>query len=246
MKFNEIAKVVEKTLRSNSPAILTGLGVSGTLTTAILVGKASFKAGARITESNARAELYDVEPKTTKEKVKMVWKFYIPSAVSGTLTIGCIVAGARIGSKRAAAAYSLLSVSEKAFVEYKEKVVEQLGERKEKAVRDEIAQDHINANPPTLILGAGPVLCYEAHTGRYFNSDIETLRKAQNTINAQMIRENEASANDFYYLVGLPQTSYSGFVGWTSNKMLELQFSAVMAEDGRPCISFDYNYIKQL
>jgi Family of unknown function (DUF6353) len=244
MNAANVAKRVEKLLRDNSPTILSALGVSGTLTTSYLAAKASFTASRVIDiDDQSRSTLTPTASK--KEKVKLVWKLYIPSAVSGVVTIGCIIGASKIGTKRTAAAYSLLTVSEKAFTEYKEKVVEQLGEKKEQAIRDQIAQDRVNKNPEggILIVGPGNVLCMEMHTGRYFMSDMETLRKAVNTINAKMIHQMDASLSDFYYLVRLPQTSLSSMQGWNSDKMLELHFSTTLSEDGRPCIAFDYNYV---
>ena len=246
MNVANLVKSFEKIIRVNSPTILTAIGVSGTLTTAYLAAKTSFKA-VRVIDS--KQERLDREEKShpldNKEKAKIIWKLYIPVGISGVLTVVCIIAGTKIGMKRTAAAYSLLTVSEKAFVEYKEKVVEQIGAKKEQDVRDAIVKDRVNNNPPqgAIIIGSGDVLCYEMHTGRYFNSDMETLRKAVNTINAKMIHQMDASLSEFYYLVHLPQTSYSSMSGWNSDKMLELHFSTTMSEDGRPCIAFDYNYV---
>jgi hypothetical protein len=242
MNHVELLKITEKFLRDNSTTILTALGVSGTVSTAYLASKASFKASRILIEE----ERFTGRSMGKKEAVRCTWKLYIPTTLSGVLTIGCIIGGTRIGMKRTAAAYSLLTVSETAFSEYKDKVVEQIGVKKEQAVRDEIAQDRVKANAAVIVAGTGTVLCYEMHTGRYFNCDMETLRKAENTINAKILREMEATLSDFYYLVGLPHTSYSSGIGWTSDKMMNLSFSTVMSEDSRPCIAFEYNYVKQL
>lgn len=243
MQLIDVIRRTENLMRRNSPTILTALGVSGVIGTAYLTAKASFVMANEISAHDDKfAPGFNY---TTKEKVKAFWQLYIPAAVSGSVTIACIIGATKVGSKRTAAAYSLLTVSEKAFVEYKDKVVEQIGAKKEQALRDEIAQDRVTKNPQGLVVvGAGNILCYEMHTGRYFNSDMETIRKAQNEINAKMLRETEASLSDFYYLVGLPPTSYSDRTGWQSTKLLELSFSTVMSEDNRPCISFEYNYIE--
>ena len=233
MNITTLANRTEKAIRHNSPTILTSLGVSGVLTTAYLAGKASYEIGQRNKGVDA------------KTFIKKYWRVYIPAAISGTLTIACIITGAKIGTKRTAAAYSLLAVSERAFSEYKDKVVETIGKKKEQAVRDEIAQDRVSKNPTgTVIFGDGTVRCFDAHSGRYFNSDMETLRKAQNDINALLHREDTASLSDFYHMVGLPNTTHSSSVGWESDKMMELEFSTVLSENGIPCISFDFNYIK--
>lgn len=241
MKFEVAVHRLGRLIQSNSTVILTALGVSGVVTTAVLSGRASFKAAHILAEE----ERVTAQPVPTKEAVKYVWKEYIPTFVSGGLTIGCIICGARISSKKTAAAYSLLTVSERAFNEYKEKVVEQIGINKEKAIKDEIAQDRVKetSGSAVVIVGAGNVLCFELHTGRYFYSDMEALRKAQNTINAKLIQEMDATLSDFYHLVGLPNTSYSYLSGWNCDKMMALEFSTTLSDDGRPCIAFDYNYI---
>lgn len=236
-----VPAIVYKTghlLQRNSPSILTAFGVSGTISTAYLAAKASYTLG---------QEGHPMHKLSWRDKLDLTWKMYIPTVISGSLTIACIIGGTRLGLKRTAAAYSLLTVSERAFDQYKEKVVEQLGVKKEQGIRDAIAQENVNqVPPPAIIVGTGNVLCYEAHTGRYFNSDMETLRRSQNEINAKLIREGEATLSDFYYLLGLSNTTGAGYVGWTSDKMLELRFSTVMSEDQRPCISFEYNYVKGL
>jgi len=238
----------QRVISQNSPLILTALGVSGAVTTAYLTGKASWEAGQIIQLEEWTGGTADSRKERFKERSKLVWKFYIPPAISGIITVGCIVASARVSSNRAAAAYSVLAISEKAFDEYKEKVVEKLGEKKEKAVRDELAQDRITKNPPEglVVAGSGNVLCCELFTGRYFNCDMETLRKTQNDINAKLMANIYVTLSDFYYIVGLPYTTHSSQIGWESDRQLALEFSTVMSDDNRPCIAFDYNYTKNI
>lgn len=239
INLTNLVKTVEKILKDNSPSILTGLGISGTVVTSYLASRASYEVG-----KHSKPGFDDL---SLKEKIQVSWKIYIPTVVSGTVTIGCILGASKIGSRRTAASMAAYSLSEKAFTEYKEKVVEQIGKRKEQTIRDEIAQDRVTNNPPpsreVMLAGPGNVLCYEVYTGRYFNSDMESLRKAQNDINARLFRDDHASASDLYIILGLPYTSHSSYIGWTSDKLLEMQFSTVLAEDGRPCLAFEYNYI---
>lgn len=171
-----------------------------------------------------------------------------PAGVSAVITVGCIVGASKANTRQTAVVTAAYTITEKAFEEYKEKVIEKFGENKEQAVRDEIAQDRVNNTSAqnVIVAGSGNVLCFEEYTGRYFQSDMETLRKAQNTVNAKMMGEMWATLSDFYYLIGLPQTSYSSDMGWADGRLMELKFSTVMSEDQRPCIAFEYNYIKPL
>lgn len=231
-------------LKKNSPEILTAIGVSGVITTAYLTAKATMEAERRLAS--------DAPITSAKDRAQRTWKYYIPPAISGAVTIGCIICANRGGSKRAAAAATAYSLAERAFNEYKEKVVEQFGENKEQKLRDDLAQDQVNKNPPpessnqVVVVGPGQVLCREAYTGRYFKSDMETLRRVTNEINSKAIQELYVSLSEFYYLIGLEMTSQSDYFGWSFEKVMELRYSSCLTPSGEPCLSFEYNYVKPL
>jgi hypothetical protein len=75
---------------------------------------------------------------------------------------------------------------------------------------------------------------------------METLKKAENTINHKINHELYVRLDDFYDLLGLEPTSISNDLGWDSDKLLELQFTPVFSEDGEPCLAFEYSYLKSL
>lgn len=233
---------LNRTANQNSPAILTALAISGTITTAFLAARAAYASAEVLSEESP-------PPETTQDKAKLVWKLYIPPVVSGVATIGCITAITHVGIKRTAAMATAYTVTEQAFQDYREKVIEELGAKKEQKIRDEVVQDKILANPPNkeiVISGPGNVLCCELFTGRYFNSDMHTLQKAQNEVNALIVQQVYVTLDDFYDRVGLSHTSNSDMLGWDSDKLMELKISTVLTEDGRPCLAFDYNYTKRL
>lgn len=242
MNLSNLLINFKKTLKSNSPEILTALAVSGVVTTAYLTAKASFKAA---------GHLEDKDPyMSTKDRTKLVWKEYVPAGISGVATVGCIIGASKANGARTAAAVTAYSITEKAFSEYKEKVVEQIGKGKEQTLRDEIVQERIaktpNSGQEVVMIGPGQVLCCELFTRRYFRSDMETLRKAQNDINARIVNEMYVALDEFYDIIGLSGTSNSDHIGWDSDKQMELQFSTVLSEGGEPCLAFDYNYTKPL
>jgi hypothetical protein len=248
LSLHAVAKKAGRLVTDNSPVILTVFAVTGTVTTAYLTGKATLKAadlvGDRESELSHLTRKEAQEVFGPREKVELVWKLYVPAAVSGLLTILAIVGSNRIGARRAAAVATAFALSERAFEEYRAKVVEKLGEKKEQSVRDEIAQDRVNKNPlgkgEVVMLGEGSVLCYESFTGRYFLCDMETLRKAQNDINAQVISDSCASLTDLYDLIGLERTSQSDDIGWNLDKLLDMRFSAVLTDSGKPCIFVEF------
>jgi hypothetical protein len=236
--MNRVVAQAIKLLSDNAPTILTSLGVTGTVATAALSARGAFRAGEIIRAENENREL------TPKEKVKLTWKEFIPAAGVGALTVTCIIGLNRVGMRRAAALAAAYSLSEKAFEEYKSKVVERIGEQKEQRLRDDLAQDQVTRNPlsanEVIMTGNGDVLCYDAITGRYFMSQVESIRRAENDINHQILTQNFASLYNFYELIGLPGTPFSHEMGWDVDKLMEVKFSAVISEDGRPCISINY------
>lgn len=251
MKFNKIINTAIATLKRNSPILLSSAAITGVVSTAYLAGKASFEAVRAIDRAQYRENLSEKShPFDNKEKAQIVWKLYIPAAASGAMTIVCIVGTAKVGNKRAMAAQAAFVLTERAYAEYREKVVEEFGEKKDEAIRARIAEDRIRATPPPsqqiLITGPGNVLCCELHTGRYFASDMETLKKAENNLNAMLLRQDTASLAEWYHLIGLGPTTNDDDLGWHSDKLMELNFSTVLSEDGRPCLAFDYNYFRPL
>lgn len=240
IQFKTFAKGARKVILDNSPTILTAISVAGVVTTAVLSAKAAPTAVRYIQE----AESEFTDPITVPQKIKLTWKCYIPAASMGAATIACIISANTVSTKRNAAIMSAYSLTETAFKEYREKVTETIGKTKEQSVRDDIMKDRVDNDPVSnrevIITGNGEVLCYDSITGRYFESTVETIRKAQNDLNAQIINDMYASQNEFYRLLGLQGTKLGDELGWNHDNMLELSFTSVISEDGRPCLALDY------
>lgn len=237
MTLATIARQAEKLVADHSPHILTAVGVAGTITTAVLTGKAAFKASSMLAEDSPHL--------TTKEVVQKTWKLYIPPVAVGALTVSSIILANQIGTRRAAAMAAAYATSERLAKEYREKVIEKFGETKDQAVRDEVMQDRMNNEPVSkrevIITGGGNVLCYEALTGRYFLSDMESMKKAVNDLNYKVINHYYASLSEFYDLLGLDHTDISDELGWNSDKLLEPSFGTHIADDGRPALSISFD-----
>lgn len=243
MNFGILAKRAGMVAADNSPAILTTIGVAGALTTVFLTGKATLKA-ADILEEELRAKReHFEEPRlelTFQQKAHLVWKEYIPAACVGVVSIACLIAANRIGARRVAALASAYALAEKAAVQYKDKVIETLGKKKEGAIRDAMAQDEINAYPidqsvNVIVPDAGGDLFRDSWSGRYFNSTVDRLEKARNEINHQLNTAFYASLSDFYDLIGLDHTEESDEIGWNPEQLLDLTFSWASTRDDRPC-----------
>lgn len=239
---------IEKLAVDNSPVLLTAIGVAGSIGTAFLAYRAGVKTEQirkqEYDDRLAKTGLTGFEKPTRREIFDLTWPQYIPPLVSGTVTITAIVLANHIGTKRAAALAAAYTISEKAYTEYREKVVERLGEKDENKLRNDIAQDRVRNNPPTegnvLMVGGGDHLFMEMYTGRYFRSDMQTVRKAMNDINYKINVHGYASISDFYDLLNLAHTSVSDEMGWTRDKLMDIDFDPVLSEEGQPCVAINF------
>lgn len=237
-----MARNLGKTVSKHSPEILTGIGIAGMITTTVMAVRATPKALALVEDK--KKELSGDEL-TAKEVVIVTWKCYIPSAVIGTVSVCCLIGANSVNIRRRAALATAYSLSESALREYQEKVVEAIGEKKEQAVRDAVAKDKVDKNPvnsrEVIITEKGNALCLDYVSGRYFRSDIDTIKKAVNELNRRMRDEMYISLNDFYYEIGLPLNGIGDDLGWNiDNGYIEPSFSSQLAEDGTPCLVIAY------
>lgn len=246
-------------VKENAPTILTTLAIGGVVSTAVLAGKASIKASrlleAEEEEKNARvAEEYYQDPEkmtpeyselTVLETLKIAGPCYVPAAIMGAATIGCILGANSLNLRRQAALASLYSISEATLKEYKEKTKELMGEKKAQKIEDECVQDMINRHPVDdsniFRTRHGDTLFYDTLSGRYFFSDIEFVRRVENDIKGQIYAEMCVSLNDFYYQLDLNGIVLGEDCGWNVENMIDLKFTGALRSDGTPCIAIGYN-----
>ena len=251
--FAKFFKDMQKTIIEHSPEILTGIGIAGMITTTIIAVKATPKALKNIEQVK---EETGKDKLTVVETVKATWKPYIPAVVTGVASTCCLIGSTTTSIRRTAALATACQISERALIEYRDKVVETIGEKKERDVRDKLDKDHVEQNPVSksdvLVTKRGHTLCYDHMSGRYFESDIDLIHKAENELNARMINDvfGYASLNDFYDMLDLPTVGIGDTVGWNAQSRIKVHIGSQIADDGRPCIvvSYDnppfYNYDK--
>ena len=241
--LKQTIKSAERVLTKYSPGILTGIGIAGMIGATFMAVKATPKALYLIETKKEEAE---VEELTPVETIKTCWKCYIPAALTTVVSATCLIGASTVSAKRNAALATAYSISEAALREYQEKVVEVIGEKKEKAVRDAVAKDQIERDPVTksevvVIDSNSNTLCYEPLSGRYFKSTIDKIKKAEIKLDRQMIQEMYVSLNDFYWEIGLDGTDLGDQMGWNLSKgYMDLSFSSQLADDGTPCAVIVY------
>ena len=244
MKSNKITglmNTIKVATSKHSPEILTGLGIAGMVTSTVLAVKATPKALQLIDDALESSD----EELTKLDIVKVAWKPYVPAVITCAASTVCLIGASSVNLKRNAALTAAYELSRNALVDYKNAVVETIGEKKAQEVSGKVAKKHIDEHPvieqEIFLTEQGSTLCYDVISGRYFKSDIEKIKRAENHLNKQLMDENYISLNDFYYELGLPCTKIGNELGWNSNDgLIDLTFNSQLTEDGRPCLVVDY------
>ena len=241
--FKGLAKSVKHNVGKYTPQILMGVGIAGMVTTTVLAVKATPKAMLLMNEAQ-REKGSDL---TVKEKIQVAWKPYIPAVATGVISVGCLIGSSNVSTRRTAAIATAYKLSETALSEYKDAVIETIGEKKEKQIKEKVASEKIKNNPvdssQVVITGGGDTLCYDTISGRYFKSDIEKIKKVENEINYTLRNDDYISLNYLYDRLGLANTSIGEDLGWNIDRdgYLEFNFGSHIADNGQPCIVLDYN-----
>lgn len=264
---NKIVKTISKHggeligyLSKNSPTILTGCAVAGAFTAVVLAIKATKPALEHIREekkehldrllvtdgdkgvSEEEKELMIEEvPLKPLEVVQATWRDYIPTGIALAGTTACIIGAHTVDAKRLAAMAALYQISETTLKDYKSEAQKLLGKKKAEELKDAVAEKQLGRHPSTenniISTGHGETLCYEPLTGRYFRSDINTIKAVVNELNARMISGDERiSENEFFYELGLDGVKYGDDVGWNVDTRIELDFTSSLRSDGTPVL----------
>lgn len=253
----------------HAPELLTGFGIAGMLTTVVMAVKVTPKAVClldcekadrlenNIGDDNENIEglikipddkirKYGYYRLPTKDTIKIVWRLYAPSAILCAASVACLIGASSVNTKRNTALATAYALSETAIRDYRQKVVESVGNKKEDLIHTSVVQEKLDAHPvndsEVIITDTGTTLCYDVLSGRYFQSDKSKIDRAINELNRMIVSDDYASLNDFYDLLGIDQTGIGSMLGWnTKDRYVEARFSSHLTSDGRPCLAISFN-----
>ena len=148
--FNNTKNGVQK----HSPEILAGVGVVGTVASAVMACKATLKLNDILDEcKETRDKIKNASenpkyedrysPEDAKkdltinytQTVVKIAKLYAPSVILGSASLGCLLASNDILRKRNAALSAAYMTVDKSFKEYRNRVAERFGDEVEKEIR---------------------------------------------------------------------------------------------------------------
>ena len=147
-------------LKKNSPKILMGVGIAGSVVSTVLACKATLKVKDILDEKNKTVEqihncveddTVDYNEEDKKKDLTILYaqtgvklaKLYLPSIALGALSIASIVSGYKILNKRNVALAAAYTVVDKGFKNYRKNVVERFGEEVDRELRHNIKAKQI-------------------------------------------------------------------------------------------------------
>ena len=220
-------------LKKHSSTILTVVGASGVVATAVLAVKATPKALDLLEEAKEEkgGEL------TAIETVKAAWKPYIPATIMGFSTIACILGANYLNTRTQASLMSAYAVLDNSYKEYRKKTNEVYGDDADLNIKREIVKSKFDNEP---LIEEGKELFFDWQSCRYFESTMEEVKRAELIFNQNFAMTGFACINDFYDILGLEHVKNGDQLGWStiSNDSvygyseLSFEFDKTVVDDG--------------
>lgn len=268
VKFDNLLKTAQKTMSKRSPEILTGVGIAGIIMTVIFTVEATRTAEALVKEekrkkteeiqkdiskenANVTINIDDIEL-TPLEIVKTTWKPFVPVVVTCGVSIGCIMGINSVHIRRYlsnnAAWATAYQLSANAMTDYREKVIETIGEKKEKPIHDAFVKERVEKNiNENKIANVQPtnnvVLFYDEKFGQTFYSTPETVDAAVNAFNDMLNTCEYGSLNEFYDNLNIKGIGIGETLGWNRSRdglLTVLHNDVGMTPSGCPCFVINY------
>ena len=235
--MNNLLRCVKPFFKRNASTILTCVGGAGVIVTSVMAVKATPKA-LRLIE---KAEEEKGEKLTKFEVVYTAGPVYIPAVVSGAATIACVFGANALNKRQQAALMSAYALLDNSFKDYKKKVEELYGEDANREIRAEIAKDKYDEND--ISVDDEKQLFYDDFSGRYFESTMEQVIKAEYDLNRKLSLWDGIHVNEFYEFLDIPPIDGGEHLGWSRSMLmdyhwtpwLDFKHEKVVMDDGLEC-----------
>ena len=224
----------------NSPQILIGVGVVGVVATAVAASRATLKLEPTIDDALGHKENLDsIEFENARAKGReylyfyshtafKIVKIYAPAVAIGGFTIGCIVGGHKVLSKRNALITASYAALETAFKDYRSVVADVLGEEGERDIREKAY--HLNRDREEVVETEGeetkvlttkdvdPYLrLFDEYNENWTKNAQENLffvKNAERYANDRLQRIGHVFLNEVLDSMGFPRTAAGAVTGW--------------------------------
>lgn len=232
-------------MEKNAPAILFGVGIVGFAATTVLAARATLKVGDVLDEAQADlgqieqakstvpAEKYSEQDAMqdkvivyTKTSMKLV-KLYAPALAVGVVSIACLTKSHNMLNRRNVALTAAYAAVDKAFKDYRQRVVEEYGEEKDREFQfgvdrhKETVVDEDGKKKTVTVSRPQGVSQY----ARFFDETAKNWKKnaaanktfllnVERYANDKLQLQGYLLLNEVYDMLGFERTSPGCVVGW--------------------------------
>lgn len=244
-------------MKNKSPELLIGSGIVLGIAAAVSACKATLKVEEVVDEAKTKLDKIheahehgatehglsyseedyqkDLVTQYTKTGVEFV-KLYGPAVIMGCVSVGCILGGHRILTKRNAAITAAYTAVSKAYDAYNERVIEKYGKEEADNLKYGLKTEKIvetkedeNGNmigeEKTIVTSdpiASPYSKFFDECSRCWKNNAEYnlmfLRGQQNLANDRLIANGYLFLNDVYDMLDIERTEEGQVVGWVYDK----------------------------
>lgn len=228
-------------LKRNSSTILTVVGATGVVATAVLSVKATPKALKLLDEAKKEKG----EDLTIVETVKVAWKPYIPAVITGFSTIACVLGANVLNTKNQASLMSAYALLDNSFKEYRDAAKRVYGDDADTKIKSEI----VEMNVEDMELNEGTLLFFDFQSMRHFISTMNKVQQAECEFLELIRNRGYGTMNEYYSLLGIPPVDFGDRLGWTDMEHigpygceeLEFYYEHTTMKNGMPCWTIDTN-----
>lgn len=244
----------KKFLVDNAPIILGIKAGVGIVTTAALASHATAKSVKEIEEKEMRTAV----TLTTKEKIKLCWKNYIPAALEGVSSLGCAVGSNYLYIKESKRLSGVILGYETLFDQVKKKMdVNFVDEVKENLKKpNDVQASDVNVNTDSqivpyhknYIIDEEHVLCVEPFTRQRFVANKRVIDIYATKIQDIHLRKAadfyDTNLNDILYCLGLeevdPIVGESVYWNFDQSRVISLDFEPTLLDGEIPALKLKY------
>lgn len=236
--------------QKHSPVVLFGAGIIGVAATVVLACRATLKLDEIVEKAQVdieaahslRSQNYanyseadcqrDLAIIYTRTAVRL-GKLYAPAFIIGVASVGALVGSHAILSKRNVALTAAYAGLERAFKEYRQRVIDEIGEEKEQELRyasvtREIVEKDETGKEVTKVEKVIDPTAYSPYA-RFFDEYSQSwsktpeinllfLRSQQNYANDLLKARGHVFLNEVYDMLGIARSKAGAIVGWVISK----------------------------
>ena len=218
--------------RRVSPLIISGILAGGIGLSMYLTSKNTRKAIRIIDEAEEKRG----EELTSKEKIKISYKCFIPSVSVGTATIIFAIGTNLMNNKQQLSTVAAYKLFKSYYSNYRKILIEKYGEEVDKDIKFEMARSNYAYHCIDLDIPDKKVYFYEAITNQYIMLYERDMIDAEYHFNRNYALACELTLNDFLHMVGMKEIADKN-LGWSMNNdelsWIDFEHSKIGRKNGK-------------